>query len=207
MKSTWTKDAIAAEIVNRYATGEPLTYTGVQGTSLLSAAMRHFGSWAAAVAYAGLDYDQIRRYRSWSRERIVDRIRELQVQGADLSWNNVSTVVDPQLASAATKKKYFGSWREALEAAGLDYATVRRYQEWTDDRVLCKVRDFHANGTVLNAKSVTQDDICLITAARRRFESWPQTLTAAGLDYNEIVQRAVFRRKRSERRNAGNAKK
>jgi hypothetical protein len=184
------------EIVSMYESGENLNYSNIANTNitLLRAATRYFGTWEAAVNFAGLDYSQIRRYKSWTRERIVERIKELHTQGVDLSWRNVSLNVDPQLAAAATKKSHFGSWREALEAAGLDYDSIRRYREWDDERILKMVREFHEKGLGLNAKSMEQEDITLITAARRRFDSWHQALTAAGLDYRQIVQRAPFKR-------------
>jgi hypothetical protein len=47
----------------------------------------------------------------------------------------------------------------------------------------------------LNAKNVEEIDIPLITAARRRFESWDKALQAAGLDYKQIVLRRPFRRR------------
>lgn len=196
MHRKWSKESIAMEIVSMYESGENLNYSSIANTnlSLLRAATRYFGTWEAAVNFAGLDYDQIRRYKSWTRERIIARIQELYKQGIDLSWRNVCLNVDPQLAAAATKKSHFGSWREALESSGLDYDAIRRYREWDDQRVLQMVRDFHARGTGLNAKNMEQEDITLITAARRRFDSWHQALTAAGLDYRQIVQRAPFKR-------------
>ena len=51
-----------------------------------------------------------------------------------------------------------------------------------------------SDGKHLNAKNMEQEDITLITAARRRFDSWHHALSAAGLDYTEIVQRAPFKR-------------
>jgi len=196
MHRKWSKESIAMEIVSMYESGENLNYSSIANTnlSLLRAATRYFGTWEAAVNFSGLDYDQIRRYKSWTRERIVARIQDLHKQGVDLSWRNVCINVDPQLAAAATKKSHFGSWREALEASGLDYDSIRRYREWDDQRVLKMVREFHADGKGLNAKSMEQEDITLITAARRRFDSWHQALTAAGLDYRQIVQRAPFKR-------------
>jgi len=196
MHRKWSKESIAMEIVSMYESGENLNYSSIANTnlSLLRAATRYFGTWEAAVNFAGLDYDQIRRYKSWTRERIVSRIQELHKQGIDLSWRNVCLNVDPQLAAAATKKSHFGSWREALEASGLDYDSIRRYREWDDERVLQMVREFHARGKGLNAKNMEHEDITLITAARRRFDSWHQALTAAGLDYRQIVQRAPFKR-------------
>jgi hypothetical protein len=163
---------------------------------LLRAASRHFGSWEAAISYAGLDYEAIRQYKTWSRQRIIDRIRQLNAEGVDLSWRNLSEHVDPQLAAAATKKSHFGSWREAIAAAGLDYDEIRRYKTWSEDRILSSVRERASHGQPLNAKNVQHQDITLITAARRQYDSWHLALNAAGLDYRNIVQRAPFKRKK-----------
>jgi hypothetical protein len=196
MNRKWSKESIALEIVSMYESGENLNYASIAANNLalLRAATRYFGTWEAAVRFAGLDYDLIRRYKSWSRERITARIQDLYAHGVDLSWRNVCLYVDPQLAAAATKKSHFGSWREALEQAGLDYDAIRKYREWDDDRILEMVREFHRSGKELNAKNMEQEDITLITAARRRFDSWHKALTAAGLDYHEIVHRAPFKR-------------
>jgi len=163
---------------------------------LLRAATRYLGSWQAAVEYAGLNYDDVRRYKSWTNDRIVERIRELHAKGDDLSWRHVSLTLDPSLAAAATKKSHFGSWKDALEAAGLNYDEIRRYRDWSDEEILRKVRDLYAQGQPLNAKSMERDNITLITAARRRFPSWDRALAAAGLDYRSIVMRAPFRRRK-----------
>jgi len=166
--------------------------------ALLRAATRYFGSWRAAIEYAGLNYDDIRMYKSWTKPRILERIRELHSMGEDLSWRHVSTVVDPQLAAAATKRKHFGTWKSAVSEAGLDYGTIRRYREWDADTIINRVNELHALGIDLNAKSMEEYDITLITAARRRFESWDKALTAAGLDYKKIVLRTPFKRRRRE---------
>ncbi|HEV2474233.1 MAG TPA: hypothetical protein VGS41_16265 [Chthonomonadales bacterium] len=194
----WSKENIASEILRIYEVGGNLNYGTVatEYMSLLRAAMRYFGSWRAAVEYAGLDYDMIRRYKSWSRARIVERINELHRNGEDLSWRHVSTRVDPQLAAAATKDTHFGSWRSAVAAAGLDYAKIRRYREWDEETITCRLRDLHAQGVDLNAKSMEESHVSLITAARRRFDSWDRALTAAGLDYKSIVLRSPFKRRR-----------
>ncbi len=193
----WNKDSIGCEIVRMFSVGENLNYANIatKQVALLRAATRYFGSWRGAVEFAGLNYDDIRRYKSWSKDRIIARIRELYDQGEDLSWRHVSTQVDPQLAAAATKQKHFGSWREALTASGLDYNLIRRYREWDDDRIKDKLLELHRQGVDMNAKHMEEYDITLITAARRRFDSWDKALTAAGLDYKQIVLRAPFKRR------------
>jgi len=197
--------------------GGNLCYSHIakEQVALLRAATRYFGSWRAAIEFAGLDYDDIRRYKSWSRDRIVERIHELHEKGEDLSWRHVSTQVDPQLAAAATKHKHFGSWRSAVTAAGLDYGLIRRYRDWDEDTIKSRVMELHEQGIDLNAKNMEEYDITLITAARRRFDSWDKALTASGLDYKKIVLRMPFKRRhksvtaptRSTRRTADGTKR
>lgn len=198
--SKWNKEAIAAEILRRYEAGQDLSYSGItkENLPLLRAATRYLGSWQTAIEFAGLNYEDIRRYRSWNKERIIERIRELHAKGEDLSWRHISLKLDPSLAAAATKKNHFGSWRSALEASGLDYDTIRRYRDWSDEEVIRRVRDLYAQGSSLNAKTMERQYITLITAARRRFPSWDRTLQAAGLDYRNIVLRAPFRRRKRD---------
>src|SRR5690349_1533691 len=204
----WSRESIGLEIRRMYESGEDLNYAYVaqNHVALLRAATRYFGSWRHAIEFAALNYDDIRRYKTWDRDRILERIRELHEKGEDLSWRHVSTRVDPQLAAAATKRKHFGSWRSAVSAAGLDYGQIRRYREWDEETIKGKLQELHTQGIDLNAKHMEEYDITLITAARRRFESWDKALTAAGLDYKQIVLRAPFKRRRHAA-NSGNEKR
>lgn len=200
----WSKDLIAAEIRRLYRAGVDLNYTAVakEQVALLRAATRYFGSWRGAVEYAGLDYEEIRRYRIWDRERIVQRIRELHAQGADLSWRHVSTQLDPQLAAAATRWQHFGSWSNAIAAAGLDYQKIRRYRAWDGPQITRELQALHAQGVDLSARSMERRDLALITAARRRFDSWERALAVAGLDYQHIALRVPRRRRSRGRKGA-----
>lgn len=188
----WTRETILGEILRRYETQQDLSYSGLSRDNLplLRAAARHFGSYPLAVAAAGLDYDELRRYKNWTNERIIARLQELGQQGADLSWRHVSLKLDPTLAAAAVKRHHFGSWRAALEAAGLDYDAIRRYHDWDEKEVVRRIRERHSRGEALHAKALEREDTALITAARRRFPAWHASLTAAGLNYGEIVLRS-----------------
>jgi hypothetical protein len=194
----WSKQSIADEIVRMHKADEDLNYATIaqNQVALLRAATRYFGSWRAAVEHAGLNYEDIRKYKTWTRDRILERIQELNAEGQDLSWRHVSTQIDPQLAAAATKRKHFGSWRNAIQAAGLQYSDIRRYREWDEQAVIDRLKALHEEGKDLNAKSMEELDITLITAARRRFDSWDKALTAAGLDYSKIVLRKPFKRRK-----------
>jgi HNH endonuclease len=180
----WSKDGIAIEILRLYSANQPLSYGDVQKSHLrlLRAATRHFGSWKTAVEYAGLDYDRIRRYKVWTRERIIEQIQLYCRQGKDLAWRHVSTQLDPPLAAAAIRPHRFGSWRAALEAAGLDYEDIRRHRSWDDARILAELRRLHEIGASLRVSDACEHSASLVAAARRRFGGWYEAVEAAGLD-------------------------
>jgi hypothetical protein len=180
----WSKDAIAIEILRMYAANEPLNYGEMQRSNLrlLRAATRYFGSWQRAVEFAGLDYDSIRRYKVWTCERIVEQIRKYHREGHDLAWRHVSLELDPALAAAAIRPNRFGSWREALAAAGLDYDEIRRHKAWSDAEILEELRRLHAEGASLRVSDATEEHPSLVAAARRRFDGWYEAIIAAGLD-------------------------
>lgn len=187
----WSKESIIQDIQQLAQQGIDLSYSNISShyLPLMRAATRYYGSWAEAVKAAGLDYSKIRKYHSWNRQRIIERIQELYQRGEDLSWRNVMTRLDPKLAAAAAKPKHFGSWRKAIEAAGIRYQDVCRYNRWDEETIIRRVRELYEQGVPLNAKNIEEQDISLITAARRYFDSWDKALQAAGLDYRQIALR------------------
>ncbi|HEX3000392.1 MAG TPA: hypothetical protein VHR86_09190 [Armatimonadota bacterium] len=187
----WSKDEIAMEIRSLYLDGEELNYTSVEKNhlALLRAACRYFGSWKDAVEFAGLDYEKIRKYKVWTKAKIIERIQQLRRDAVDLSWRNISTQVDPALAAAAIRPNRFGCWRTALEEAGLDYDEIRRYREWDKGTVVKEVREKFEAGEALNSRNMQEQEPPLFHAARRRFDNWDGALEAAGLNVNRIRKR------------------
>jgi len=62
----WNKDTIGYEIRRMFEIGENLNYAlsrRIQ-VALLRAATRYFGSWRHAIEFAGLNYEDIRRYKN-----------------------------------------------------------------------------------------------------------------------------------------------
>lgn len=135
-KRIWSPDLITAEIRRLHGSGSDITQSWVESidSRLTSAAIRYFGSWRAAVEAAGINYTPVaevgRKRRSekmtkWSRESILEEIRRLHEQGEDLA----SSVVRRKhlaLYATARRKEHFGSWSEAVTAAGIDYDAVKQ---------------------------------------------------------------------------------
>lgn len=187
-KRKWTAEKIVATIRGLHEQGVDLSPTGIRKThgALFSSARSksHFGSWRRAIEEADLDYNKIKRGEQvWSPQRIIKGIRAAYERGEDLlsvAFKNRNK----KLYSAACAKRYFGSWRKSLIAAGLDYDKMRRDHFWSQERILRKIHQLHAAGERLNWSNINQLCPSLYRAARRKenFGSWRAALKAAGVE-------------------------
>lgn len=124
----------------------------------------------------------------WTTASIIDELRRLKRRKTDLSYNGLARL-NQSLVSAAAY--HFGSYRKAVEAAGLDYADVVRRPRWTKQTVITQIKAARRNGTALNWASVINNNSDLSRAAfaslqPRLFGSWDKALHAAGVDSDEV---------------------
>lgn len=189
----WSKERITEEIKRLQAEGQSLStrnmaelgYSGMVTTSYKS---EYFGSWRNAIVAAGFDPKQVcRRRRKWTREHILQRIRELHAAGEDLS-HSAAKRRHQYLVVVAINDRFFGSWRQAVEAAGIDYEAVSKHEYWTRERIVERIRELHAGGERLSHEEAKRRHGALVSAASspRYFGSWGAAIRAAGLDYDAV---------------------
>ena len=94
---------------------------------LIATARRRFGNWGAAVERAGIDYSAIRRRRRWTREMVLEEIRELRKQGSDLRSGG-----NPPSASGALRRRLQGPLLRKLDQGA---ASRRRARGCDRDRL------------------------------------------------------------------------
>jgi hypothetical protein len=183
----WTKEKLIAKIRELHKEGVDLSPTAIQQThSALFASARsrsHFGSWRAAIEAAGLPYDGIKRLKQrWSHDEIVEQIRQHHAKGADL-LDPMFKVKNRNLYLAACAHRYFGSWRRAIQAAGLDHEGMREGHVWTRRKILDTIQVMAKKGEPLNWAHIEEHCPGIYRAARRRenFGSWHHALIAAGI--------------------------
>ncbi len=104
----------------------------------------------------------------WSKQRVIDAI--LQRRAAALCLYTTRKE-DPRLFCAAVSQ--FGTWHNALEAAGIN-ARVR--QIWSNDKVLERLRQLIRQSP---GESVYKLDSNVAYAAARRFGSVNEAIEAA----------------------------
>jgi len=183
-----SKNEIISEIKQLYSEGEPLNYREAERKhlGLVRRATRVCGSWSQAIDAAGIDYDKVRKYQHWNKERVTKRIRWWHRKGADLSWSHVSKSLDPALGAAALRPKQFGSWAAAIEAAGLDYRKVSRYRRWNREEVIKRISYRKAKGLSLHVGNVISEEPTLVFAARRWFQEWTDAVMASANGEEDI---------------------
>jgi len=193
-KRKWTRERILERIQELHASGEDLSHSAAkrnhQYLVVVAINGRFFGSWRQAVQAAGIDYEEVSKHEYWSRERICERIRELNASGESLSHEDAKRY-QGALVSAASSPRYFGSWGNAIRAAGLDYDQIRKINRWTREKIIHTISELHGQGeSVHNGNMRRLGYRGLMEAACRteNFGSWAEAVRAAGIDYDRLTQ-------------------
>lgn len=128
----------------------------------------------------------------WSKELVVEEMRELYSKGEDFSYSNRT---NKKLHCAA--RRYFGSLKHAVKMSGLDYSKVaRKLIRFLDkSSVVAEIKRLNKSGTPLNTGNIIRANCALYSAGARHFGSWEVAIKAAGLDYSKIK---IFRSLNSE---------
>jgi hypothetical protein len=183
----WNKGAIISLIKASHREGENLHWSAVtsRGDELAKAAFaslqsRLFGSWDRALCAAGLDADEVNRYRKWTRDGIVVELKQRARDHEPLNSGAIQRD-DPGLHAAAVR--HFTTYDEALRAAKLDPEKVRERRSWTKEDVMRGLKSTHRSGKPLSDSAVRREHPALYGAAVRLFGSFTAARTAAGIQY------------------------
>jgi hypothetical protein len=150
-------------------------------------AIRHFGSWRNALCATGIDAAAIERRREWDRAKVVARLRGLCRRRRSLRQTDVNRY-DSGLYRAASLT--FGSWCQALVAAGINPESICRDSHWDRNRIIEAILLRALRGEALG--STTARPRTLKSAAVREFGSWRAALAAAGLEPTDYIgQRTI----------------
>jgi hypothetical protein len=193
---SWSEQLVMDEIRAWHGSAKPLYshYMRQNYQELLAAGIRYFGTWRTAIEAAGISYDSVRKYRDWSKERIIETIQRLQQEGVDLSFRSMMLSKYAPMVYAAIRPNHFGSWKEALSSAGLAPEEIYRYRSWDDESILSEIRRLKEEGADLSSKKMDENSNPLIATARRRFGNWGAAVERAGIDYNAVRRRRRWTR-------------
>jgi len=169
-----SKQDVIAEIRRRADAGHPLNSGANRGDWLYAQAVKQFGSWGVAVEAAGFSYADIKT-RPMTRQEVIAELKELGKNGEPLR-----SAEHRKLHRGAVR--HFGTWRDALLAAGVDPDMGRK---WTRASVLRSLRAEVEVGRPMGANAMRRRDENLYMAARRCFGTWAAACEAVTADVEE----------------------
>ncbi|HEY7091370.1 MAG TPA: hypothetical protein VH518_24955 [Tepidisphaeraceae bacterium] len=181
----WTKQRIITLIKQARRAGQDLHWGAVTrrrdelGRAAFAALQpRLFGRWDRALHAAGLDADDVARYRTWDRNTIVFEIRSRHQDGEPLNSGALQKE-DPGLHAAAVR--YFGSYDKALRAARIDPLAHRQRKKWSRQSVLRALKLTRSRNGDFSGTTIRANDPALYGAVMRVFGSFGNARKAAGI--------------------------
>ncbi|MCY2976962.1 MAG: hypothetical protein NTW52_20090 [Planctomycetota bacterium] len=163
----YTADEVRLRIIDLYENGLALSLKSQNDQKLRRSAKKHFGGWRRAVESLGLGSELSRK---WTDQAVIDAILRRRAAGLSIYTTREE---DSGLFGAAVNR--FGTWHNALQAAGID-GRVREH--WSEEKVIERLREHIKNSPGLNIRKI---DSNLAYAATRRFGSLNKALEAAGI--------------------------
>src|SRR5215208_7372634 len=124
----------------------------------------------------------------WNQDEIILSLKRLYKAGEDLSYNALARRRQALVSAAAY---HFGSYRRAVERAGIDYAQVIRRPRWSKQSIIGLIKQAKRKDEDLHWSAVTKrrDELgraAFASLQPRLFGSWDRALHAAGLDADEV---------------------
>ncbi|MCK5266874.1 MAG: hypothetical protein KAR07_01790 [Spirochaetes bacterium] len=179
--SQWPKNNILKTIKELHSKGKPLNhrYAWNNYGGLAHAARNKFGSWEKAITFAGLDYNDIRVTKAWSKEKIIDAIKECVHKG----YNPLCASNPASAGIRAIAVAHFGNWQKSLQASGFD---KKYFNNKIIEELVLEIQKLYKGGKPLNSGSIQEQNQPLYKRALRYFGNWENAITAAGFDYSEI---------------------
>ncbi|MCY3020200.1 MAG: hypothetical protein NTW87_14375 [Planctomycetota bacterium] len=177
----WTPELVIKEIRKRTAAGEAQTpHTLNQPQSLMRACRRFFSSWEEAVwaAESRKGPPPAKRRTLMTKSDVLKAILQLEAGGLPL---NPGAVVRHDLVLYRAIHRIFGHYDNAMRAAGIDPACVRRQQYWSREDVLNGIRRRAEQGREMALCFDQHPQASLVDAAARWFSSWDEACRAAGV--------------------------
>ena len=127
-------------------------------------------------------------YRKWDDTSIINHI--MSKQGKKPLNSSYYSTNYPAVYAAA--ERIFGSWKNAIEACGLDYSTIRKYRIWSKEIIIKEIKKIHKSGQSLNSKCAYKTNRPLYMAAVKRYKNWGTAVSAAGIDYGKVRLRRMM---------------
>ncbi|MFN0248646.1 MAG: hypothetical protein ACKV2T_17285 [Kofleriaceae bacterium] len=111
--------------------------------------------------------------QQWTGQTIIAAIRRLRRERKSLAWSKAP------LSLRKAAEYHVGSWRAAIEAAGIDYKTVSDGHRHTDEELIAWLSDIARRQPQMTLSEL--DKTGRLGTLKSHFGSWQQAVARAGL--------------------------
>jgi hypothetical protein len=176
-----------------------ITASDSEGRLLVRAATLCFGSWEEGVRAAGFHESGASKYSS--PKSVVAEIKRRAVAGRPIQRWELEKGTDRDAALTSAGVRHFGSWPEALKAAGFDARTLlrekkRQMRTYPDkESVVRAISKRHQAGMPVTAAQLTRGDhpdLKLLHSGTEYFGKWDRALETAGIDPSQLRQQIIL---------------
>ena len=173
---------VIRQIVQRELTGLSLIESVVnrEAPGLVHSGCEHFGTWWAALHYAGIDVRKQQTQQTYGRGHVL-RWMKSKAHESKLRSSAYARRQNSSMHRAALK--HFGSWSKALLAAGLLSANGEEEQASNsmvqEDDLIIVLRQWASDGRSLKWGDIARQNTELAMKLKHRFGSWRRALNAA----------------------------
>ncbi|MDD2479003.1 MAG: hypothetical protein PHS31_03845, partial [Victivallaceae bacterium] len=164
---------------------EPLNYHYYANTypDVYAAAERVFGSWGNAIEACGIDYNSVKKYRRWHKQKILDKIRDMHESGESISSKNAQ---DNFKGLYMATIRRFGNWGTAIQRAGFNYDDVRLRRSMSPEEIKKEVISLYRQGVDMAFTNMRENYQYLLAAAMKKVGdgSWAEARRRCGILIN-----------------------
>lgn len=173
----------------------PLQWTGLEkyDPGLAQAAYARYGSLRNAARKVGLPFKP--RHCDWSAKSVIAEVRRRHKQGLSLQ---AARVAEEQRNLYNAGLRYYDSWRNVLEACGINYDRIAAVRSRDLPNLVKDLRAWSKKHGPLNVTSLKSTDSALEEAVRTKFGSLEAAAQALRLKYAPRHQRWSNKRVKEE---------
>jgi len=191
VRRKWSREIILEEVLKLIEIGEPIfSHHVIHNHRLLyRAAREYFGGWKNVLNEIGIDFESVKRYKTWKADEVIKTIRILFDNGEDLAHSHIQKT-NSSLYNAATR--LFKSWGKAIEFAGIDYEKIKLHKQWNKKSIIVEIKKMIISGIDISTANMKKINYPLLSAAIYHFSSWEKAAEAAGENYNNVRLRKFW---------------
>lgn len=130
---------------------------------------------------------------TWTRESVIAEIVRREARNLPLS-SSAENGQGALLYRAGVR--LFGSWRNAVRAAGIAPSRADQRISWTPAKVIFAIRALARKRRTIGFNELYRQNSYMVLAARRFYGSWPKAVMAAGLDPLRFRQTNLWTKER-----------